>query len=87
MHVYIYAHVQYMITKSVTPEKKCATLCSCFWLVGRHQQGVAHLLSGVTELYRTQSADPAGTIAFYIMHMPSTLLVASRDIQVQLDLG
>ena len=26
---------------------------SCFWLVGRHQQGVAHLPSGVTELYRT----------------------------------
>ena len=26
---------------------------SCFWLVGHHQQGVAHLPSGVTELYRT----------------------------------
>ena len=35
----------------MTPEKKCATLYSCFWLVGRHQQGVAHLPSGVTELY------------------------------------
>ena len=28
--------------------KKCNTLYSCFWLVGRHQQGVAHLPSGVT---------------------------------------
>ena len=40
----------------VTPEKKITTLYSCFWLVGRHQQGVAHLPSGVTELCRTQDA-------------------------------
>ena len=33
------------------PREKCATLYSCFWLVGHHQQGVAYLLSGVTELY------------------------------------
>ena len=30
----------------VTPEKKCATLYSCFW---RHQQGVAQTISGVTD--------------------------------------
>ena len=41
----------------VTTEKKCAALYSCFWLVGHHQQGVAHLFSGVTKLYRTQSAE------------------------------
>ena len=28
----------------MTPEKKCATLYSCFWLVGRHQQGVAQTI-------------------------------------------
>ena len=35
----------------VTQEKKSATLyIACFWVIGLHQQGVAHLPSGVTEL-------------------------------------
>ena len=43
--MYMYMHMNKVC---VTTEKKCATLYSCFQLVGRHQQGVAHLLSGVT---------------------------------------
>ena len=38
-------------------KKKRNPVQHCFWLVGCHQQGVAHLPSGVTELYRTQSTE------------------------------
>ena len=42
----------------VTLEKKRCNPVQCyFWLVGRHQQGVAYLPSGVKELCRTQSTE------------------------------
>ena len=47
VHRYMYMNKK----QCVTPEKKCATLYSCFWLVGRHQQGVAQTISGHAYMY------------------------------------
>ena len=39
----MYTYMLYVTESNhVVPKTECATLYSCFWLVGRHQQGVAY---------------------------------------------